>query len=248
MADKIVKWNDKILTFNDKLVRTYVSPIPTSYPTRGLVARYAFEDNYTDSYGSNNGWSVNRGSTTYVTGKVDKALTSTSVILYNTSNTTLVNLHGGTTVNSFSAWTKLAVTQTYGGGCAMVNYNTGSGSNFSISCYADGASTAAWKVAATGQTSLKSTNHNNYSFNDNAWHHIVYVYNGTTWYLYIDNVLWDSASRGSITTVGRLSMPGNFATGDLTQNYTGLIDQVYFYTVDLTTDEIAQLWNNGNGI
>ncbi len=83
------------------------------------------------------------------------------------------------------------------------------------------------------------------TINDDAWHHIVYSWDGTTNFLYIDNVLRDTVASSNpafLSGVPRLGL----LTGD-TEDYTGYIDEFGIWDVNLTAGNVSSLWNGGSG-
>jgi hypothetical protein len=79
---------------------------------------------------------------------------------------------------------------------------------------------------------------------DGNWHHVVGTYNGTTAELFVDN-----------DSIGTKSWPLNIQTNSLivgdrptySGHYSGLLDDLRFYSRVLTSDEITQLYNGGSG-
>jgi prepilin-type N-terminal cleavage/methylation domain-containing protein len=76
---------------------------------------------------------------------------------------------------------------------------------------------------------------------DNAWHHVVATYNGSSAKAYVDGVLVSSGSASGSFSAGTLHI-GNSGSGEY---YNGLIDEVRVYSAALTATEIQQHYAEG---
>ena len=83
------------------------------------------------------------------------------------------------------------------------------------------------------------------TINDDAWHHVVATYDGTTIRLYVDNQADGSISAPSPTW----STANNVEIGKLssTRHWDGLIDEFAIYDRALSPTEVGDLYNSGNG-
>jgi len=81
------------------------------------------------------------------------------------------------------------------------------------------------------------------TFNDNAWHHVLYVKNATNMYLYIDGSLNASNTSGGTTTTSGLDMRlgARYTTGNF---YEGLMDEVAIWNSDRSAD-VSTIYNSG---
>lgn len=82
--------------------------------------------------------------------------------------------------------------------------------------------------------------------NDGKWHYIGFTYDGTTCRLYVDGNLTNSASAGATST-----RSGSGIGGLIRVNYdfqAMRIDELTDFTRNLTTSEIAYLYNYGKGL
>ena len=83
--------------------------------------------------------------------------------------------------------------------------------------------------------------------NDGVWHHIVFVRNGSNGYIYVDNHLEATDFHAPCDINGQLV----FCIGkDFRNNgspFKGTLDNISIFNKALSEDEIAFLWNNGNG-
>ncbi len=80
--------------------------------------------------------------------------------------------------------------------------------------------------------------------NDNKWHHIVGTSDGSSYTLYIDNVSIGSNTPGTSTT-SAVSSIGSRPNGWGT---SGIIDEVGIWEKELTSTEVSELWNSGDGL
>lgn len=85
---------------------------------------------------------------------------------------------------------------------------------------------------------------------DGTWYHIVYVYNGTNVKCYINNSLFDTVSPpgGSYNTGSTYLNISSRAGHNSIEGHDGIIDEVGFWSKALSTDEITDLYNSGNGL
>lgn len=82
------------------------------------------------------------------------------------------------------------------------------------------------------------------TYNDNRWHHVVGMYDGTSVKLYVDGVLSDSKSFSGNISYGSGAAIGR--DGDNSALYfKGSLDEVRVYNYALTAAEIKQLYNLG---
>ena len=150
-----------------------------------------------------------------------------------------------TSALTLGAWFKTSTTGTVG----IVNrYNTsGSFPGYGISMtpnYGCGstAGTLGFWVGDNTNKYLCTTN----TFNDNKWHYVTGVYNGTTAYLYVDGILQTSAARtASLSTTSNLvvgARPGPVSY------FPGFIDEVKIYPFALSADQVRANYNSLGGL
>jgi RHS repeat-associated protein len=96
---------------------------------------------------------------------------------------------------------------------------------------------AGTQIVVTGTTTV----------NDNVWHHIVGVRNGTTLSLYVDGKLdASSTAGGSLTTITlNTATVGALHRSGITNYATGTIDEVALYPFALDAATVARHHNNG---
>lgn len=210
----------------------------------GLHAYYAFENDSADPGGVLDTSGNNRHGTgpvgsglATVTGKVGNALSfngaSGSEVVINQvpeSDFDFINsdftIQAWFQVNSFTTQWQALVAKGEGGGWRLHRYNATS--NLAVNL---------------GQGDTQTGN-----MNDGAWHHVVAIHDaGSTTDIWIDGGLAVSGSgsgpgdRSGIPTIGDNPEANN-------RNWNGLIDELAFWNRTLTTDEVAQLYNNGSGM
>ena len=81
-----------------------------------------------------------------------------------------------------------------------------------------------------------------------TWTHLAYTWDGTTMRIYTDGTEIGTATNASVGALSTSSMP--FRIGGLTtdaNNHDGLLAMAGIWDVALSTDEIAALWNSGDG-
>ncbi len=132
---------------------------------------------------------------------------------------------------SVSVWIKTAQV---GDDDVIIGSNTGGSHDFILG-------------VAGGFLFVEATGANTYPpvINNNQWHHIAYVRDGTTAYAYTDGVL-----VGTETASGSPSMETRWSIGqewdsndssDPSDEYDGIVDDVQFYNRPLTAAEIVQV-------
>ena len=87
------------------------------------------------------------------------------------------------------------------------------------------------------------------TINDDEWHHVVLVSNGTTHTLYIDGAAQSNTGTcGSTTKAGIDLLIGARRDGnntDTAYHFDGYIDEVTIWKTDLSATEVAELYNEG---
>ncbi|MBU0958679.1 MAG: LamG domain-containing protein, partial [Nanoarchaeota archaeon] len=80
---------------------------------------------------------------------------------------------------------------------------------------------------------------------DTSWHHVVFGYNGTSIYIYLDNVLEDANDFGGTGIIQNGTYPlyiGGWRL--LTSAFNGSIDDVVFFNRSISADEITALFDS----
>jgi len=84
-------------------------------------------------------------------------------------------------------------------------------------------------------------------YNDSKWHQVVFTINSSNYgNIYFDGNQFDSGSCGaSLNNAGGMRIGKNI---DNTQYYNGLLDEIGLWNRSLSSSEITDLYNSGNGI
>jgi len=92
----------------------------------------------------------------------------------------------------------------------------------------------------TNSTVIESTS----LYNDDTWHHVMVVHDGTTTTLYIDGVAEDSVVTSFTYNLYDFSI-GNTSDGDATMHFEGAasVDDVAIYSHELGSVRVAEHYN-----
>jgi uncharacterized protein (TIGR02145 family) len=221
-------------------------------PTNGLIAEWLFEDNLNDtkSIGTHFNLGLVQGGTSYISGKVGKALYLNGATKIENTSQDLV-----TFINNKNPWT-ISFWFKYKGG--VIPYKMGAKHLISVdqSAYAE-----PYKRIWIGSGEFLTTQMKNDNFgsnvnlisnnrtDDDVWYYVTVIHNGSLLKLYINNILHEEKSSIDLGTdplaafvVGSCSQT-DWATRDF---YDGYVDQIRVYNRALTESEISVLFNEGN--
>lgn len=191
------------------------------FPTTGLLAFYKL-DNVNDASG-NGKTLTNNNTVTFSAGKIGNAANVDSGKYLSISSLSIP----WQTAASLSGWIK--TTNNTPQLSLFFSYNVGFGigieSNSILTVY----DYLGGEVYSTATISA------------NTWHHIVVTTSGNVLKIYLDGVL-----VGTLTNI--LQNISGLAINDSSYPFTGQADAVGVWNRELTTQEIAQLYNNGNGL
>lgn len=249
MSEKIIKWNNQLLAFNNSYIRTeVVTPPAPTYPTDGLIERWTF-DNDMDGLNGNNFVNDN-GTIAYTTdspGATTKCLSfdgATSNQRIKCTASDVYNTFVNKSAYSVSLWIKN--TNTSGFPKLLSTGDTRSGQPYQPLIELNSGSskiTAGRLRPAVEFESIASTVD---VFGENIWQHVVYTYDSGYHKLYIDNTLdaslYDSATFDLAPT--QIAIGYNVSDWPL----SGYISLYYLYNKALSTDEISTLYNSGEGV
>lgn len=213
-----------------------------TYPKEGLIGRWTFENDLTDSYNDYDLTRVAGSSNNYVEGKVGFAIdTSISTnTAYGTTNADVRNvflsgvfsLSGWYYFTKNSGWNFITASKQSSGYTSFASWVRDTMIGFSICLYNIGCYSLQYDVDSR-----------------NAWHHIVITLNGTTTNganLYYDgNLVKTGTNNRVINGCDRFTISTNSANQDY---WKGKTDQVYLYNRVLSLNEVKQLYNGGAGI
>lgn len=234
-------WVSKI---KSSLTRLRIGSSFYSNVTNGMVGFWTFNGQDTingtiaDRSGQNNSlyFFAMATSTAYVPGKVGQGLYFDTGIDYLVDGQSSVVHNFGTNPFSVSVWLK---TTFAGAGARLVDkralciddnfWEVSIGSGNLIGCVDDGTVSC-----VSGAVTV----------NDDAWHHGVFIRNGTSLAVYVDGVL---DTTGTANTLANVSNSEPLRIGDSVCNndYVGNLDEVRLYDRALSASEVKHLYNMG---
>lgn len=210
--------------------------------TTNLVSYWSFDSsNSNDSVASNNGTDTN---VSYSAGKISNAWVGNNTAYSNITNHASLRPAGKYSLNF---WMKTSTTdsdtifgsQNY---AATLFYGfsallTGGGGIYFTHAY------------GAGNNPLGSAST---SLNDNAWHMVTMIYDQAKMYIYVDG----SADANQVMVVNAAYHANNYIyigarflddIGSIDSKYTGAVDEIGFWSRDLSSSEVTQLYNAGAG-
>ena len=98
---------------------------------------------------------------------------------------------------------------------------------------------SSWTTVFTSDSTLLS----------NTWYHMVVTWESGSQKMYLDNVLQSNSGNASGSLVydsGEIHIGANYP--DLTSDYKGQMDELIFWNRALDAEDVAELWNSGDGI
>ena len=220
--DTIIKWNDTLLTWNSKYIRTAAGGGGGGgWPTSGLLSRFSFNSDANDEINGYN-WTLTLGNGAFM-------LVAGRNALNFGSTTVMTNNIGGllSTPCSVVFWVYIVDNSADRYICWTLEQNQ-------------------FKVDLS--TPNPGFNIENNKYNNTAtvgWHHIVIAKDaGGFANIYVDAVHLGSNWFGGTLGSQTLEFP-RFGAGP----WTGWsINQMYVYNRQITSGDVNQLWNNGAGI
>ncbi|MDD4111364.1 MAG: LamG domain-containing protein [Clostridia bacterium] len=211
-----------------------------------LVSYWKFNNNTTDSKGSNDGTLV--GNATYTTGKINNGLSLDGSGDYMTTGAFGIS---GSTARTYSMWINTNNVSTiktilgqnpntnppYLANC-IIHINAVSGGDIYFG-FADSDFYTAGGQITTGN-----------------WYHIVAVYEGgtlstSTVKIYVNGVSKSLTKAGSLTNSANTTDSNNRIGSDSftgTRDFDGKIDEVGIWSRALSSTEVGELYNSGSGL
>jgi len=215
------------LYFDDIRLYPYTPVLltPSAPDDTRLIGHWKFDGNAQDSSGKNNHGTLG-GNPTFVAGKV-----GTNAINLDGSDYVAIDglVNDITSTNiTLSVWVK--TTQSTEGNVIAANDST-SGHPLMI-----GISGGSPYVNDGGDTRFPPP------INDNQWHLLTYVRNGSTGYIYVDGVQRGTYTSGfSLSTVTRWSIGQEWDNVTPSDFYTGVVDDARIYNYSLSEGEVGWL-------
>jgi hypothetical protein len=222
---------------NSTIAVLTVNPPPPCAPvSAGLVSWWSGEGDANDNIGTNNGTLV--GGASYAPGEVGQAFLFDGSSGY-VSIPDSPSLDSFTTNITIELWLKVNQTSANADWRGIVSKGN-----------------TAWELVGTsGSGTLTFTAVSGVdligfrSINDEQWHHVAAVYDGTNMYLYVDGTL--DASTPATGMIPQNNYPlslGEDPDGPLPYYFNGLIDEVSLYNRALSAPEIQSIYlAGGNG-
>lgn len=219
----------------------------TGIPTEGLVAYYPGDENSNDYSGNN----LNFAENTPIVYAKDRANKLSNAFSFNGSDglkITNATLNNQSEEQTISLWFKTSdLNSVQFGGLlfgAIGTYSAGSSSRFYIAMR-DGQLICAYGDEYGDDGSYNQSYITPETYNDNKWHHIVYVSQGDDQnaFIWLDGNIISSITlyKSNNQVTNELSIK---LGGDKVQNYyNGLIDDVLLYNRALSAKEILALYN-----
>jgi len=250
----ILKYNNQLVMYGSDYLRYEPPPLQPTYPTNGLIVRYAFEDNLYDSANSYNLTSA--GTAAYATGKVGKGHSFNGSNEAYTTDATIRAIFDYNYAYTIALWFNSADT------------------TYRILFGCDGTNSPPYKrtwIDRRGSTEIHFERFRSYSMGGvgavgvsitglslsvGTWYHIVVVYTGSdaVFYLngtnipYTPNTGWNTYKGASMDSGGTLQTTIGGNRQNNVSQFLGIIDQVYIYNRALTQSEVSQLYNGGAGV
>lgn len=205
-----------------------------------LSCYYKLDGDANATVGTNNGTGTN---VTYPAGLINQG--ASFVGTGNISVADSTDFTFGSADFSVSIWVKFALPNVRYIFVGQINSTgvTASGS-FTIQRMADNTIVG---NAMTGSTSNLATS--TVTITDSNWHHIVFLRDGTTTRIYIDTVASGTANVSTNSINDSSEIIGLGQGGNNTAfRLNGMVDEFGVWKRKLTTTEITQLYNSGNGL
>jgi len=211
-----------------------------AFPNSGLVSYYSLDEvsgGVTDSYGSDDG--VNHGATQGAVGRIGNAYDFENDEL-DYVTTPLIP----TNTFSISFWTKI---ESFDGNQTFGTIENASGGKDG---YAAGITPTYLNCTYYKNNVLTADLSYSQTLNIDQWYHIVYtVDESLSLSVFVDGEFENSTTLSSVPDSHDMGlMIGNGAENQDYNRWDGLLDEVGIWNRALTSDEIANLYNNGNGL
>jgi len=213
----------------------------------GLYAVYNAESNANDSFGTLNGTAV--GGLTYTTGKIGDAFTLNGTNAYVSLQRT-TNQFDFTGDFSISVWIKPSA-QGATNNIFQNYYSTSAANRYGFNLYLQSG-----RVRFGMYNVSTNLYYGNTVISNNTWYHVVITKtSGNAYKMYINNVLQsltfvagNISNNTTYNTLNQVNIGSNFDAGTRTSYFNGQIDALNTWTKELTTTEITELYNAGNGL
>lgn len=166
------------------------------------------------------------------------------------STTSAVGPASFATAHSYSFWVNVTTAPT-SGNAAYLFFNDFSDGNSRVT-YNNSGGTLQIQIQR-GSGGFLNTATNNYTLTTGTWFHVVFTYAGSgtgTGKLYVNGSLQSNQLTSTSTTGGGIGPEFAIALrkNDLSLPFSGKVDEFGVWSRELTSDEVTQLYNSGNGV
>ncbi len=215
------------------------SPIAAQFPEQGLVSYFGFDQDATDYYGDND---LTNNNANMVLGKIGSCYEFNKTNYLGTTNN--VSFSRGEEEYSISVWfypDTVTGTSSY---IIMDRYNANSYFSYSLEILPD----KELRFASWSSTPFEMRG---IYVSCGEWHHVVVTVGTSEAHLYLDGVLRVTKTVTKSPTGGAGLIIGGYfgAYGYETANFfEGKIDEIGIWNRVLTTEEVNNLYNHGEGI
>ncbi len=235
------------LSFIGLLLAPSISLAATKFPidtggtlTTGLVSYYKLGDTY-DFYGSNNG--TNNNGVTFSSGKVNNGA---NFVRASSKNIGISQPNSFGSAYSVSAWINPSSLPASNG-----NYHFAVGvesSGFGLTLLNSGGTQQVRSYHTNAAVNSDKGAAYNVSLTTGTWYHLVATWNGSVITLYLNGSSVATSSWSDIQTGGGTnSHIGSWIGASPSHFWDGSIDEVGIWSKALSTTEISDLYNGGNG-
>ncbi len=210
-----------------------------------IVSYWSFDSsNSNDSVGSNNGTDTN---VVYSAGKISNAWVGDNTSYSAITDAASLKPAGKYSINF---WMKTTTTDLDTLFCSQ-NYLAGPDRFYGFSALLNGSGgiyfTHAFGTATNNALSSVST-----SLNDNTYHMVTMIYDQAKMYIYVDGGSDTNQNMTSNATYDTNNYPYIGARfldgiGAIDTKYTGAVDEIGFWSRDLSSAEVTSLYNGGAG-
>lgn len=213
-----------------------------------LVSFWKFEGNSNDSVGANNGTDTNAlYSSSY--GKISQGLYTNSATGYTTVSG-VASTFNGTAAWTVNLWFKSVTWATNNRSQHLFGVNTSGSSYLSYACNLSIQEDGALNWYHGNGTSTENCLSEPWLFIMGKWNMLTVVHDGTRYMAYMNNAKqigyrmrqYTSTSTNNLATIGASKYSA------VTETTDAYIDEVGVWSRALSTTEISQLYNSGNGV
>lgn len=210
----------------------------TTLVTNGLVAYWKLDNNYVDSYGTNDGTSV---LSTWTNGVDGVALHASYAYTLNPDWNVACGRAGDlmpTSAVSVACWVQSTAAQSSFGGIIKGPQD---GPNGGYILVIDSAEKIRFYIDQNGAGSWAYAS-GNAALTEDTWYHLVGTWDGTTVKLYVNNVLQTTTGSASVISYGTVDSDAHMRWYTA-KNMIGILDEARIHNIALTTNQISELYN-----